>query len=278
MDYVLIPNEFFVGDKVKLLYPLPENYPFHTLSLNIERINQNDTLTIDEISIAKFNNQTCLLINFTPWQVGKLSFPSLKELGITFNIPHVNVSSFLDIDDLHFSILQPPRSPMLLPGTLYMIYAYIGGGIFFILSIISLLMLARKKGRAIGRFIFDSYNIFIFYLALIKLKLKLKCSDIKSTHIFNSNAWAKHYEKCLREFLFSIYNKEKLATWVALTYTEMQDCVSAYNNIEVQDKIKNIFKNLSFIRFGKYSAKGMIKEKELLKDSFTLISLCKKKK
>ena len=278
MEHILIPNEFFVGDKVKLLYPLPKNYPLHSLSLNIEKINQNNDLTIHEISITKFNNEECLVINFTPWQVGKISFPSLKELGINFNLPHVNVSSFLDVDNLTSSTLQPPRPPMLLPGTLYMLYAYIGGGMFLILSIISFFMLAKKRGKAITRFIFNSYSSFIFYLALIKLKLKLKYKKIKTKSIFNSNVWAKHYEKCLRGFLFSMHNKEKLINWTSLTYNEMQECINTFDNIEVQEKIKNIFTNLSFIRFGKYINKEMIKEKELLKDSFKLIALYKKKK
>ena len=267
MDYTFIPNEFFVGDKVKLLYTLPKNYPLHTLSLNIEKISQNDNLTINEISIIKFNNEECLLINFTPWQVGELSFPTLTEMGINFNMPHVSVSSFLDLDDFRSSMLQPPRPPMLLPGTLYMLYAYIGGGMFFVLSIISFFVMVKKKGRYIAKFFFNNYSIFIFYLALVKLKLKLKYKHIKVSNILNTNAWAKHYELCLREFLFSMYNKEKLTNWTSLTYNEMQECIRTSDNVEIQDKIKNIFKNLSFIRFGKYKAKDMSSEKELLKDS-----------
>ena len=85
MEYFLEPKEFFVGDHVFLYFCLPEDFTYKNFS--VEKIKQNTSVTINDISIIKINNKDYIKIDFVPCEIGEISFPSLEEPGINFDSP-----------------------------------------------------------------------------------------------------------------------------------------------------------------------------------------------
>lgn len=261
MEYFLEPNEFFVGDHVQLYFCIPEGASYKDFS--IDKIKQNTSITINDISISKINNKTYLKLDFIPWEVGVLSFPSLKEIGINFELPYIEVSSVLELDKT--TSLQEARPPLLLPGTTYLIYGYAISFFFICVLGVGFVIWIRKKQKSIINWLYQRYSMFIFYFALKRLKAKLK-----SGKNLNAKNWTKKYETSFRLFLSYIYKNE--GSWDSLTYNEIVEIIREPND-EVLGLIKSIFQNLSLARFANINDEEI--EKKIIEQSFQLLKLYK---
>jgi len=267
VEYFLEPNEFFVGDHVQFYLCLPERFTYKNFS--IDKIKQNTSMTINDVSIIKIKDKNYIKVEFIPWEVGEISFPSLKEIGIYFELPDIHVCSILELDQT--ISLQEARPPLLLPGTTYLIYGY--AIIFFIICFLvgSVAIWVRKKRISIINSFSKKYAMLIFYIAIKKLKYKLKKRKT-STSIEMRRNWSKKYETSFRLFLSSIYKND--GNWNSFTYTEIIEIVKGCNN-EVLSLIKLIFNDLSLVRFSNVSDDGI--EKRIIEYSFQLLKLYKKK-
>ena len=268
MEYFLEPNEFFVGDVVQFYFCLPEGFTCKDVS--IEKVKQNSSMTINDVSIVKVNGKDYIKFDFVAWEVGEVHFPSLKEIGINFELPHINVSSILELDkNISF---QEARPPLLLPGTTYLIYTYVFSFFALCFLIIGFGIWIKKKRKSIINRLSQKYAMFIFYIALRRFEAKLKK---KSTNVSleERKSWIKDYEASFRLFLSSIYkNKEN---WNVFTYTEIVEAIAEPNE-ELLNLIKSIFENLSLVRFANISDENPLKK--IIDYSFKLSSLYKKKR
>jgi hypothetical protein len=263
VEYFLEPNEFFVGDHVQLYFCIPEGASYEDFS--IDKIKQNTSITINDISISKINNKTYLKLDFIPWEVGVLSFPSLKEIGINFELPYIEVSSVLELDKT--TSLQEARPPLLLPGTTYLIYGYAISFFFICVLGVGFVIWIRKKQKSIINKLSKRYSMFIFHFELKRLKAKLKNRDAFSKVRKN---WTKKYETSFRLFLSHMY-KDK-GCWDSLTYNEIVEEIKEPNN-EVLSLIKSLFQNLSLARFANINDEEI--EKKIIEQSFQLLKLYK---
>ncbi|MGP1415749.1 MAG: hypothetical protein ACTTJ6_07495 [Treponema sp.] len=263
MEYFLEPNEFFVGDPVQFYFCLPEGFTYKEFS--IDKIRQNTSMTINDVSIIKIHNKSYIKLDFVAWETGKINFPSLKDIGINFEFPSIYVSSILELDK-NIS-LQEARPPLLLHGTTYLIYSYVFS--FFILCFLlaSFVIWIRKKRKSIIKTLSQKYAIFIFYFTLKNLKGKLK-HRVNVFSLEERNIWVKKYEVAFRLFLSSMYKTKE--NWVSFTYSEIVEAINDPNK-EILSLIKSIFENLSFIRFANISDEAI--PKKIIDYSFKLISL-----
>lgn len=261
MEYFLEPKEFFVGDHVFLYFCLPEDFTYKNFS--VEKIKQNTSVTINDISIIKINNKDYIKIDFVPWEIGEISFPSLEELGINFDFPLLHVCSILELDKT--ATLQEARPPLLLQGTTYLIYSYAISFLIVCFLVAGFTIWIRKRSESIINKLSQKYALFIFHLALKSLEAKLRKGTMEIR-----KSWIKKYEASLRLFLSSIYkNKDN---WNSFTYNEIIEIINEPNN-ETLNLIKLIFENLSLIRFANINDKKI--EQKIIKDSFQLLKLYK---
>lgn len=142
MTGILIPQQIFVGDTARFLYPLSE----HDYQLLVSRgfvlnvpipltaLVQNDVMTIHGIQLVKQDISYYLAITFVPWETGSIHFPSLSFLPLQQVLPPVSVSSLLALG-AHTG-LQPPKPPLLMPGSDFLLYgtAIIGFSFVLLLS------------------------------------------------------------------------------------------------------------------------------------------------
>lgn len=138
MEGILIPQQVFIGDTAEFLFPIDILADFKSPVLTsgnfqIGKIKQNGLMQITDIRITQQEKKDYISITFIPWETGYISFPSLREAGIYDELPQVYISSILET--MQTDILQPPRPPVLIPGTVNLLYtagaaAIVGIGIF----------------------------------------------------------------------------------------------------------------------------------------------------
>ena len=128
MNGVLIPQRIFVGDTAQFLVLLSEK-EYKALTrrgftvdapIPLKDIEQNDVMIITEIRIVTRKSGHYLAITFVPWETGEIDFPILTSLQLHSKLPAVSVSSLLKTEER--VSLQPPKPPLLLPGTDFLLY------------------------------------------------------------------------------------------------------------------------------------------------------------
>lgn len=264
MEYFIEPNEFFVGDHVQFYLCQPEGFMYKDIS--IDKLKQNELMIITDVSIVKISNKNYIKIDFVPWEVGDISFPSLKEIGINFELPYIHVSSILELDKT--ASFQESRPPLLLPGTTYLIYSYAIVFFIFCILVVGFAIWIRKKHKSIINRLSQKYAIFIFRFAIKRLNSKLIKGNKHISSEIRKN-WIKKYETSFRLFLSYIYKNE--SNWNSFTYTEILNVIKEPNS-EVLSLIKSIFAKLSLARFSNISDETI--EKKLIEESFQLLKLC----
>lgn len=128
MKSILIPQNIFVGDTAQFFVPLPEQtlteYARRGLQPDIpiplHTITQNEQMSIQDVRIIKQETASYLRITFIPWETGEITFPALPAVSSLVTVPSVHVSSL--IANTASMTLQPPKPPLLLPGTDYLLY------------------------------------------------------------------------------------------------------------------------------------------------------------
>ena len=146
-QFFVNPKEIFCGDKVTLQYQtvLTDDNAIilgNVLPLKISdseqlaKIIKIDSLdcTLENFELSISGNLLTSQINFVPWRLGKLSYPTVKlELeSIIIELPgsEFSVSSILEATGE--TSVKPAMGPILLPGTTYIVYGSIFLGIILL--------------------------------------------------------------------------------------------------------------------------------------------------
>lgn len=159
----LVPREIFIGDEGALSFPSPLFSrllaPGERASLTAAELPESgEDAAILGVEISRGPAETesaTVTIRFVPWKVGPLSLPDVRWKGLTASPPAVSVSSLAD--RLGEVSLRGPRSPLLIPGTSWLLYLslalavlVLAGGTLALRRIISELS-GRSATRATAR-------------------------------------------------------------------------------------------------------------------------------
>ena len=162
-QFFVNPKEIFCGDKVVLKYQtvltddnaillgnvLPIKITEPEQLAKIIKIESLDC-TVENFEISISGNLLTSQINFVPWRLGKVSYPTVKlELeSLIVELPgsEFTVSSILEATGE--TSVKPAMGPILLPGTTYTVYA----GILLVIVFLSLVIFTLTKSSKIIRF------------------------------------------------------------------------------------------------------------------------------
>ncbi|HNY21128.1 MAG TPA: hypothetical protein PKO22_03150 [Treponemataceae bacterium] len=152
---VLIPREVYVGDTAEFSFKttafasaVKDGSAF---VLPEEEFPVTPDLTIESVVIAKASGETNVTVRFVPWTAGIIKIPSIvigKETAVP---PPMRISSI--IEKTGHKTLEPSRSPLLVPGTTFIVYAIIAIAIVAV-AIIAFAGVRLKRalsGFALGR-------------------------------------------------------------------------------------------------------------------------------
>ena len=162
-QFFVNPKEIFCGDKVVLKYQtvltddnaillgnvLPIKITDPEQLAKIIKIDSLDC-TVENFELSISGNLLTSQINFVPWRLGKVSYPTVKlELeSLIVELPgsEFTVSSILEATGE--TSVKPAMGPILLPGTTYVVY----GSIFLGIVLLSLVIFTLTKSSKIIRF------------------------------------------------------------------------------------------------------------------------------
>lgn len=251
MTGILIPQQIFVGDTARFLYPLSEHdYQIFVsrgfvpdIPIPLTALVQNDVMTIRRIQLVKQDVSYYLAITFVPWETGIIRFPSLPFLPLKLQIPPVSVSSLLQTGQ--YTSLQPSKPPLLLPGTDFLLYGAAIIGFSFVLLFTAgvhfILQKLRKKtsGTAKKRLAALRKQLKKLYKELRSIQKALPYSDgivpysliIETSHEKTKKAieqWYGNIDHCLRTYLQALCTDTAIAGlkkndhyFFSATYTEL---------------------------------------------------------
>ena len=229
MEGILIPQQVFVGDSAEFLFLIDDLKSFDPSilmsgSFKIDKIKQNTMMDITSIQIKKQKTKEYISINFTPWETGSVFFPSLAEAGIYDAMPQVFISSILETAKVE--VIQPPRPPLLLPGTSYLLYliASVSGVLIFT----SIMVFSAVRKYFFVYSFSRAQRIRIKALNKSLRKLKRQVSSVSSSDnlegITKRKDWLKKFEFAFRRYCFSLTSSEKVlksGEGDCLTYSEI---------------------------------------------------------
>ena len=288
MEGILIPQNIFVGDTAEFIFPLDSIANFDSSGLQngyfqTGKVIQTEAMTVTSVQLKIRGKKEYISITFIPWETGDVSFPPLKEAGLTVKLPAVPVSSILEMSNTE--ILQPPRPPIIIPGTTYLLY--ITGfitALFFFAGII----IFQSIKKALFTYSFSRIQkkrIKFLMAALKKMKKKYEAKVKQKTQdsdiIFFKKEWLKELEDILRKYCFSIITESfihKITQVQTLTCSEIiLKLDEKFQNRNIISEFENVFFYLQALRFGNTDFLSEdLKKRELglLHRSFNLIKLC----
>ena len=136
-----LPKKIFIGDTVELQYTFRSAVDFFSDSddsaafreISVKSLGfkyETDDYTVTKASLGRNGLSYTFSMTFIPWRIGNIDFPPFDlaravygttSPDFSIDIQPVAVSSILqNADD---TSLRPPAGPLLLPGTVYALYA-----------------------------------------------------------------------------------------------------------------------------------------------------------
>ena len=286
MEGILIPQQVFVGDSAEFLFPIDALQSFDPSilmsgSFKIDKIKQNTMMDITSIQIKKQKTKEYISINFTPWETGSVFFPSLAEAGIYDSIPQVFISSILETAKVE--VIQPPRPPLLLPGTSYLLYLI--ASVSAVLIFTSIMIFSAVKKHFFVYSFSRAQRIRIKVLNKSLRKLKRQVSSVSSSDslegVTKRKDWLKRFEFAFRRYCFSLTSSEavlKSSDGETLTYSEILESLKRKfeSTYGVYFEFEKIFFKLQTLRFGAADLKEINFEMEsiyFLNQTFKLMKI-----
>ncbi len=150
---VLVPRDVYVGDEAEFTFeaviPAGVLEKGATLSVTPTGMNQDSSrqgdVTVLSAMVREKDGRALVVVRFIPWISGIVGLPPVIVGGHEIPCPPLSVASLLD--PAGQTALQPPRYPMLVPGTTYLLYGIILAILFFLLLAF---FVVRRVGRYLG--------------------------------------------------------------------------------------------------------------------------------
>ena len=252
-NITVLPKDVYIGDVIEVRYSFTTN------------INLTDDLTVDielpkssdyEILSTKLigsNGSYILQIACIPWKVGSLDLPKIdlseysKTLSTSFaiDIPAITVQSI--VEKTQKKEIRPIASPLLIPGTTWLVYLIIFLLAVFLTALIYLLIHTKK--------VISFWNTLV-QKRISRKNLKKTTKQIKKLNKksakFSDSEFAKELSLISRQFLTTRFKHNFNSVVSSKIYFEIntifQDTLPDFIEEKVND-ISSILERCDYIRF-----------------------------
>lgn len=250
---ILVPREVFVGDTAELTFGLPalsgtmeEESSFEVPSGDFP---VSEDFTITSILIRESEGLGVVVIRFVPWVSGIVQMPIFSARKIQVAPPSVRISSL--VDKTGRNILEPPRSPLLVPGTTYVVYGLIAAAVAAILLII--FFIAKFRNAFEGRLSSSNSR------RRVRVAMKRLRYLEKHTESISREEWYRLFSSVLRGYTGSFCGD----SFASATGTEIVSRLEIFfdekssghlrDSSGIVRRFQNIFTHIDSIRFGSVS-------------------------
>ncbi len=133
-EAVLVPRDVDVGGVAELTFfadigksDIPDG---ESLVLSEDAVPSSEQFSIERITVTPGESAAEVRIIFVPWVTGRLRFPAITIEDSVVHPPEVSIVSILETTGK--TALEPARSPLLVPGTTWLIYGSLLGALFVV--------------------------------------------------------------------------------------------------------------------------------------------------
>lgn len=275
------PKRIYIGDTAEIHYTFGSGVDFFPDEENVDEKNllfaalpfecDNNDFTLQKAFIQKNGPLYTVVLIFIPWKVGFIDFPEFDLYSavfgsstIPFNIDPKPVEINSIITDQN-AVLRPFASPLLFPGTIYFVYAFIavvlGALIFIVQAVIRWQTISDKlkQKRILRKYARNSRQ------ALRQLK-KLEKKSAKINDVIFCTA----IQHIFRKYLTGRFGVD----FCAVTTNQF---MTVFNNItggvlggffiDNMEAIVEIFRRMDYVRF----AQNSLESKRLPKEKYAAI-------
>lgn len=248
---ILIPKTVFVGEKVQL------QYVFENESLNLSNDGNfsyetaktifapyEKFLTIEDASLTHNGATHSLYLTFYVWEQGRIQFSPFKIGPAEILLEPIEVKSI--VSEVGADGLKPFMSPLLIPGTTWMIYLGAVLGLVFLIGLVVVL----KKINAVNAF-FEKFFTRLFYrqnskktMRLLKKLSKFQGGD-KDFCCSLQSIVRKFVEKRFKSNFSAVVSREIYAFFEGILGGSFSP-----RQFETIEEIIELFNRLDFVRFG----------------------------
>lgn len=243
------PRNFFVGDIVVGVYTFSSNSLNLPSSLEIADLGENfdtDTVTLHSIKITGDQNSHKIEFEFTPWKSGTLEIPTIdfslmSDASGILTLPKITVDSIIRATQRNE--IQPPRDPVLMPGTTTLLYTSL---CIFSVSV-CLILWGILKGRKLPSK-FRAFLLQTFKSREFKLFIKGCKSLEKPKNKFTPKEFFEKLNFLTRTYLQNHFNKSFLSTVSSKVQTLFDEFYrSSYE--EHINAVSDLCQRSDFVRF-----------------------------
>jgi len=234
---LLVPREVYVGDTAEFSFTAtafnsaledgsvfvipPADFPV-TADLDIE-----------SIVIARRGDTSSITVRFVPWTAGIIKLPSITLKKIAVSPPPFRISSI--VEKTGRKALEPPRSPLLVPGTTLLLYVFIA----LVIAAVAALVFAGVKIR---RFLSGLSSGWASGRRIRILTRELAALS-RSTGKKEMLVWYGEFSAAVRRYLGDLAEGKPLA-FFPLTVTELLSSI-----VDAPDSLGELLFRVDAIRF-----------------------------
>lgn len=270
---VMVPKELYIGDLGQIQYSFRTPVDFFSiadkekihgdeLSLDVETsyfLQNVEDCSIENIVLVRNGLNYNLCITFKPWKVGKIEFKefdllnlcrgkkqdNFKEEFSSFNIKISSIEIPSTVEKLNINDIKPPKSPLMLPGTKY------------ILLFLAILLIAFLTGIAIAilklQLIISKYHNFKRRIAYSK-NARLTKKELKNLLKIEmeDKDFAQNWQRIIRKYLefrfstpFNAVTGNKIASLISSAVGDLLDTLE-FDALEV---LSTLFIRTDYIRY-----------------------------
>jgi hypothetical protein len=239
----LVPREVYVGDTAELSFEssaFASSLESGTLySVPPGDIDESSDVSVKSVLVAQNGSTASVTVRFVPWVAGMLRLPSFHVGKITVAPPSVMIPSLLEKTGK--TSLEPARSPLLVPGTTWMLYgtilaaiALIAGGVIAVAKLAAWFLRTpgkRLAGRRVALFLRE-------LRALEKKKEKIP-----------GELWLAGFSLTLRRYL-GAFCAHDLDAFLSLTGSEISLVFASSDAGDSSPNVAVLLSSIDRIRFG----------------------------
>ena len=140
--YRMIPPMVYVGDRARLVVPLPDFSGSGDIALHAAQIPPSPDIDIHRVTLEQRPDSNYLIIEFTAFRAGNLELPPIDIAGEIISGLEIGINSVLASGETR-PVLTGPADPLAIPGTSFLVY----GTLCILILILLLAMWALFWGR-----------------------------------------------------------------------------------------------------------------------------------
>ena len=288
-NQMVFPKKIYLGDTAEIHYIFRSGVEFFPGETNLDEKPlyllaggmelETENYSITKAVIQRNGPMYTVVLTFIPWKTGKITFPEFDLLAAVFNVKS-SVPFYILLEPVEISSIIPKgedislqeiESPLLVPGTIYVVYA------IAVIVLILLILLVRtfvKRKEILAAL--KTRKILRMYAKNASKALRQFRKLAKNSSKLSDEAFCLCSQQILRVYLSTRFGVNFCALATNQIANAFDDVSSGLLGEEKSDQVEElvgIFMRCDYIRFAHQSLLNENERPDLIKRACTIIKV-----